>query len=69
MKKNRNEVIQFIRTYHQDLYKKLEEKVKVILEEDWVPSQDDVNLYNSIVKQYCKDTDSVYHLQPQLLLS
>lgn len=65
-KKNRKEVIQFIRAYHNKLYKRLLEEVPNIVGDDWIPLQTDVDLYNSIVEDYCKDFN--LSLQNQLTL-
>lgn len=52
---NREQKIQFIRGYHQRLYERLKENVPAILEDDWLPAEEDIKLYNSILKDYCKD--------------
>ncbi len=65
-KKNRKEVIQFVKAYHHKLYQKLLKEVPNIVGDEWIPLQSEVDLYNSIVKDYCKDYN--LSLQQQLTL-
>lgn len=64
--KNRKEVVQFIMAYHNKLYKRLLKEVPNIVQDEWIPLQDEVDLYNDIIKDYCKDFN--LSLQNQLLL-
>lgn len=65
-KKNRKEVMQFIRASHEKLYTRLLKEVPNIVEDEWIPLKSEVDLYNSIVKDYCKDYGLA--LQQQLTL-
>ena len=51
----RQQKIQFIKAYHQRLYDELKEKIPTIIGDEWIPSKEDIDLYNLIVKDYCKD--------------
>jgi len=66
MKKNRNEVIQFIKASHNKLYQKLLKEVPNIVGDEWIPLKSEIDLYNSIVKEYCEDYS--LSLQQQLTL-
>ena len=55
MNMNRQQKIQFIKAYHQRLYDELKEKIPTIIGDEWIPSKEDIDLYNLIVKDYCKD--------------
>ncbi len=52
---NRKQKIQFIRHYHERLFDELKEKVPRIIEDDWLRREEDIILYNSLVRDYCKE--------------
>lgn len=51
----RKTTIQFIRAEHPSLYDELKANVQAIFNDDGIISQEDINLYNSIVKKYCEN--------------